>query len=914
MPVLYAIDSMALLYRSYFAMIRSTLINSKGLNTSGLYGFITQILKIIEAEQPEYLAVTTDLETPTFRHEQFPMYKATREKMPEDLVEQLPYIPKFVEALGLPYLKVPRYEADDIIGTLMKWCEEKEISGVMVTSDKDYMQLIRTNIVMLNHKNQKLGIDAVKEKFGCTPEQVIEVLGLMGDSSDNIPGVAGVGEKTASKLIQEFGSIATLYQNLDQVSGTKLKQKLIEGKEHALQARELVTIYREVPLSIHFEDLQCTKHHLYDNAQLIELLEELEFKSLLKKYKKTTATFSSPQKPASTDISSAQTAIATVDRKISYELIDSLEQLKTVLATAKQQPYFSCICRFSGADVLTDEITGFALSLQAHTAYFIDLEIGEMATKRNDILALFKTFTETQTSLCITWNCKVLFQYLKRNELFTHTDHYFDVLLAAHFLGITEKKPHLDSLVEDHLHYQRLHPHAVKDSKKQLSLLENPDSYLCFCEDADYIFQFYPILQQRLHQSDMLASSFQKVEMSLSATLAQVEQQGVFFDLPQLQKTTQEFTSKIQEKQESIYEISAEEFNINSILELQKVLYDKLELHIKSGITPKKIKTGNQFSTDEETLEKMAQFPLPHLILQYRELNKLKNTYLDTLPDFIHPKTQRIHSSFQQAITATGRLASDHPNLQNIPIRSENGRKIRSLFIPEHGHTLVSADYSQIELRIVAHYSKDDTFLEAYRTALDIHALTASTIFNVPESEVSRTQRSTAKEVNFGLIYRMGPEKLSMVTQTTKSEAKEFIQKYFEKYSTIHHLQEQFIEFAKKEGYAETLLGRRRYLPALQGKGLQKRLAEGAAINTPIQGSAAEIMKLAMNAVAHRIHQEKLNTKMILTVHDELVFEVPSEEVSYLSELVKFEMENVIYLEVPLVVEIGSGSNWLIAH
>ena len=563
---------------------------------------------------------------------------------------------------------------------------------------------------------------------------------------------------------------------------------------------------------------------------------------------------------------------------------------------------------------MTDEINGFALSLQAHTAYFIDLEIGEMATQRNDILALFKTFTETQTSLCITWNCKVLFQYLKRNELFTHTDHYFDVLLAAHFLGITEKKPHLDSLVEDHLHYQRLHPHAVKDSKKQLSLLENPDSYLYFCEDADYIFQFYPILQQRLHQSDMLASSFQKVEMSLSATLAQVEQQGVFFDLPQLQKTTQEFTSKIQEKQESIYEISAEEFNINSILELQKVLYDKLELHIKSGITPKKIKTGNQFSTDEETLEKMAQFPLPHLILQYRELNKLKNTYLDTLPDFIHPKTQRIHSSFQQAITATGRLASDHPNLQNIPIRSENGRKIRSLFIPEHGHTLVSADYSQIELRIVAHYSKDDTFLEAYRTALDIHALTASTIFNVPESEVSRTQRSTAKEVNFGLIYRMGPEKLSMVTQTTKSEAKEFIQKYFEKYSTIHHLQEQFIEFAKKEGYAETLLGRRRYLPALQGKGLQKRLAEGAAINTPIQGSAAEIMKLAMNAVAHRIHQEKLNTKMILTVHDELVFEVPSEEVSYLSELVKFEMENVIYLEVPLVVEIGSGSNWLIAH
>mgnify|MGYP006409747393 FL=1 len=930
MPRLFAVDSMAVLYRGYFAMIRTPLINSKGLNTSGVRAFIMQLIKIIEDEKPDYLAVATDSSEPTFRHKRYPDYKATREKMPEDLVEQLPYLPKLVESLNLPYLKMPGFEADDIVGTLMRLCHEAEIEGVMVTSDKDFMQLITEKIVMLNHKNERIGIPGVLEKFGCVPEQVIEMLGLMGDSSDNIPGVRGVGEKTAMKLIGEFGNIETVYENLEKISGKSLKEKLASGHASALLSRELATIDCHVPLPVELDAVHLGETDLYDNSELFALLEELEFNTLLNRLQKKRGTKStdsakdSVQKVAASALKEPEEELEYNEEnergvlEIECEKVETTEQLRDYLRECSAGEELAIALNIKGEHQLDLKLEGLALCSQTERSIYLDFS--QTAVPQNEMIAEVKKMFESTANPKIFHGLKTAVQ-LFANLAIELTGISSDVMLAAHLADPLARRYDLEYLLGRKLNLSRktLGSAETVEKESQLSMfdeedIEDQNEYILHCENASIILRLHRLLSEQLKQTGMDAA-FRNIEIPLAETLAKLEQSGIRLDLDVMAKIALEFESRLTELRGKIIELAGEEFNPNSVIELQNILYEKLRLHERYKVKPKKIKLGNRMSTDEESLEKIAEDELPRTILVYRSINKLKNTYVDQLPTFVHQASGCIHSTFRQTGTATGRLSSENPNLQNIPVRSSEGRRIRRAFISSGKEKiLVSADYSQIELRVVAHYSKDPTFMDAYRRNLDIHALTASAIFSVPEKEVSREMRSRAKEVNFGLIYRMGAERLSIVTKTSKVEAKEFIERYFKKYSTIHALQERFLEQARKEGFTETLFGRRRYLPDINGKGLLKRMAEGAAINTPIQGSAAEIIKLAMIAVEQQLREKQMLSKMILTVHDELVFDTLKDEADELCEMVKQTMENVVGLEVPLLVEIGKGENWLDAH
>ena len=930
MPRLFAVDSMAVLYRGYFAMIRTPLINSKGLNTSGVRAFIMQLIKIIEDEKPDYLAVATDSSEPTFRHKRYPDYKATREKMPEDLVEQLPYLPKLVESLNLPYLKMPGFEADDIVGTLMRLCHEAEIEGVMVTSDKDFMQLITEKIVMLNHKNERIGIPGVLEKFGCVPEQVIEMLGLMGDASDNIPGVRGVGEKTAMKLIGEFGNIETVYENLEKISGKSLKEKLASGHASALLSRELATIDCHVPLPVELDAVHLGETDLYDNSELFALLEELEFNTLLNRLQKKRGTKStdsakdSVQKVAASALKEPEEELEYNEEnergvlEIECEKVETTEQLRDYLRECSAGEELAIALNIKGEHQLDLKLEGLALCSQTERSIYLDFS--QTAVPQNEMIAEVKKMFESTANPKIFHGLKTAVQ-LFANLAIELTGISSDVMLAAHLADPLARRYDLEYLLGRKLNLSRktLGSAETVEKESQLSMfdeedIEDQNEYILHCENASIILRLHRLLSEELKQTGMEAA-FRNIEIPLAVTLAKLEQSGIRLDLDVMAKIALEFESRLTELRGKIIELAGEEFNPNSVIELQNILYEKLRLHERYKVKPKKIKLGNRMSTDEESLEKIAEDELPRTILVYRSINKLKNTYVDQLPTFVHQASGCIHSTFRQTGTATGRLSSENPNLQNIPVRSSEGRRIRRAFISSgKDNILVSADYSQIELRVVAHYSKDPTFMDAYRRNLDIHALTASAIFSVPEKEVSREMRSRAKEVNFGLIYRMGAERLSIVTKTSKVEAKEFIERYFKKYSTIHALQERFLEQARKEGFTETLFGRRRYLPDINGKGLLKRMAEGAAINTPIQGSAAEIIKLAMIAVEQQLREKQMLSKMILTVHDELVFDTLKDEADELCEMVKQTMENVVGLEVPLLVEIGKGENWLDAH
>ena len=925
---LFAVDSMAVLYRGYFAMIRTPLINSKGLNTSGIRTFLMQLIKIIEEDKPDYLAVASDSSEPTFRHKRFPDYKATREKMPEDLVEQLPYLPRLVEALNLPYLILPGYEADDIVGTLMRLCKEAEIEGVMVTGDKDFMQLITETIVMLNHRNERIGIPEVREKFGCAPEQVIEMLGLMGDASDNIPGVRGVGEKTAMKLIGEYGNIEAVYENLENISGKSLKEKLETGYENALLSRELATINCHVPLPVQLEAVHLGETDLYNNPELFALLEELEFNTLINRLHKKRETISGnsvkvfPQKVEVSEVKEEESQFSqNVENErnileIECEKIETLEQLHAFLRKLSAGDDLALALNIKGEHQLDLRLLGLTLCTKPERSVYLDLS--QSASQIDEKLTEIKKLLES------TANPKIFHGLKKAVQLFSNLGVELkeigsDVMLAAHLADPLARRYDLDYLLGRKLNLRRKtidsDENATKES--QLSMFDeanNKDEYILHCENASIILRLHRHLSAQLKQTGM-DGAFRNIEIPLAGTLAKLELAGVRLDVDVMAKIALEFEGRLNELREKIMELAGEEFNPNSVIELQNILYEKLRLHEHYKVKPKKIKLGNGMSTDEETLEKIAEDELPRTILDYRTLNKLKNTYVDQLPTFVHEASGCIHSTFRQTGTATGRLSSENPNLQNIPVRSSEGRRIRRAFISSGKEKiLVSADYSQIELRVVAHYSKDPTFMDAYRRNLDIHSLTASAIFKVAEEDVTRDMRSRAKEVNFGLIYRMGAERLSIVTKTSKVEAKEFIERYFEKYSTIHALQERFLEQARKEGFTETLFGRRRYLPDINGKGLLKRMAEGAAINTPIQGSAAEIIKLAMIAVDRRLREKQMQSKMILTVHDELVFDTLKEEEDELCEMVKDTMENVVGLEVPLLVEIGKGETWLDAH
>ena len=927
MPTFFAVDTMAVLYRSYFAMIRNPLINSKGINVSGLHGLTNTLVGILEREKPDYLAVASDGPEKTFRHARFPDYKATREKMPDELVGQLPYIPRLVEALGLPYLLMPGFEADDIIGTLVRRAEAAGLDSYMVTGDKDYMQLIGPKVRMYASKGQEVTLtDAggVAERFGCAPDQVIEVLALMGDSSDNVPGVPGVGQKTAQKLIGDYGNLEGIYANLDKLKG-KLLQNLEENRELAFLSRELVTIDTQVPVAQEMDAFLLNAAPLHNNAELIALLTELEFQSLRDRLLKAGGAPAAAV-PGGSHGAAGEAGEADGDAgedaappgaPAAYYTLKSPAAIAAQLEGWMQAPMLIMDTETTGLDYFSDELVGLSFAVQGGEAWYIPLNHPYLAPRKAQVLEMLRPLLEGDTPKC-GHNIKFDMHMLRGAGILVGGVAH-DTMVSSHLNEPSERRHDLDSVALRRLGFTKIPTEAlIGKGKDQITMAQVPIPTVSHyaCEDADITCRLYDTFLPQLKESQQM-DVFERVEMPLIPVLVEMEQAGVCFDSGASAEISEELAGRLEEIREEIYDLAGtRDFNINSVPELQEVLYGKLALHTKLGVRPRKIKTGLGLSTDEETLEKMADEPLPRALLRYRELTKLKSTYLDQLGGFVHPVTGRIHTSFRQTAAATGRLASDHPNLQNIPVRSEEGRRVRRLFIPSDAdHVLLSADYSQIELRVVAHYSEDPTFLEAYRKEEDIHALTASAIFDVPPDAVDRSMRDVAKEINFGLIYRMGADRLALVTGRTKDEAKDFIARFFAKYATIRDLQEELMERARKEGHALTLLGRRRTLPEINSSnGFLARQAEGAAVNTPIQGTAAEIIKLAMIGIHRRLKAEGLRSRMVLTIHDELLFDARRDEVDALKALIVAEMEGAMELKVPLKVEVGLGDNWLDAH
>ena len=905
MATVFAIDIMAVLYRSHFAMIGKPLINSRGVNTSGLLGLLNTLIGILEREHPDYLAVVSDSPEPTFRHQRYPDYKATREKMPEELVQQLPYIPRIVETLHLPYLVLPGYEADDIIGTLVQEAQRRELDAYMVTGDKDFMQLINERVRMYSARGEEVtltGSAGVQEKFGCTPEQVVQLLALMGDASDNVPGVRGVGPKTAAKLIQEHGTLEGVYAHLEQIKGDKLRQNLAEHKDLAFLSRELVTIHLDVPLSGDFAALKMHPTVLSENQPLIDLLTELEFQSLRDKLIKK----------------SAAAAVPTPDDEVRYVTLDSTAAIRAQLPRWRAAEMLVLDTETTGLDIIGDRIVGLSFAVAGKEAYYIPLNHPNLAGQRDKVFALLRPLLGPAGPPKCGHNIKYDMHLLQGEGVPVEKVRH-DTMIASHLTEPAERRHDLDSVALRRLGFTKIPTEALLGKgKTQVTMDQVPIPQVAHyaCEDADITLRLYEVFMPRLRETNQLAV-FDELEVPLIPVLMRLERAGIRFDAAGAERLSAETAGKLEALRAQIYELAGErDFNINSVVDLQRVLYDRLKLHEALQIRPRKIKTGNGFSTDEETLEKMARHPLPRTLLEYRLLAKLKSTYLDQLSGFVNARTGRIHTSFRQTAAATGRLASDNPNLQNIPVRSEEGRKVRALFIPaDDEHVLLSADYNQIELRVLADYSGDPTFLQAFRNGEDIHRLTASTIFDVKPEDVDRDMRSVAKEVNFGLIYRMGADRLALVTNTTRDQAKEFIRRFFEKYATIRALQDALMDQARKEGYALTRLGRRRYLAEINSSdGFAARMAEGMAINTPIQGTAADIIKLAMIRVDRRMRQARLRSRMVLTIHDELLFDARRDEVDQLSALVTEEMEQAMPLAVPLKVELGTGDNWLAAH
>ena len=896
---LFAVDTMAVLYRSHFALIRNPLINSRGVNVSGLRGLVWTLLALLERERPEYLAVVADSPEPTFRHQAYGPYKATREKMPAELVGQLPYIPRLVQALGLPYLVMPGFEAYDIIGTLVRQATQQGLEVMMVSGDKDYLQLVSERVRMVQLKGEDMlvtGLEGVAARFGCGPEGVVQVLALMGDASDNVPGVKGVGEKTAIKLVQTFGTLENLYQNLEQVKGDKLKATLAAERELAFLSRELVTIRQDVPLAVGLDALRLPEGSPAHNAAFVALLAELELHQFRDKLL-------------------GQREQATPKPALDWHVLDSLEAVAGLLPRWRQAELLAVDTETTGLNVMGDRIVGISLACGPQEAWYIPLNAPALSTQRQALLDLLRPLLEGKTPPKCGHNLK-FDMHMLLTEGIALGGLAQDTLIASHLLEPAERRHDLDSVALRRLGLTKIPTESLLGKGKTQTTMDQlpiPQVAEYACEDAEATWRLAQIFAPQLAEQGE-ETMFRQVEMALLPVLMHMERAGVRFDTQGAQALSAELAGRLDALREQVYEIAGErEFNVNSVPDLQRILYEKLKLHEVLNVRLRKIKTGIGFSTDEETLEKLAAHPLPRTLLAYRQLAKLKNTYLDALPGFVHPADGRIHTTFRQAVAATGRLASDNPNLQNIPVRSSEGQKVRALFLPaDSEHVLLSADYSQIELRVVADYSRDPTFLEAYRTNQDIHSLTAQAIFQIGPQKVTREQRAVAKEVNFGLIYRMGPDRLSLVTGTSREDAKAFIERFFSRYGAVRQMQDDLMASARKEGYAQTRLGRRRYLPEIsQPDSLAGRTAEGMAINTPIQGTAAEIIKLAMIRVDRRLRQEKLRSRMVLTIHDELLFDVPKAELAAVQRLATEEMEAAMTLAVPLKVDIGYGPNWL---
>lgn len=925
---LFLVDGNAIAYRSYYAFIQRPLTNAKGQNTSAVYGFVTFLNRILTQEAPDYIAVVFDTGAPTFRHKEYKEYKATRQKMPEDLFSQLAIIKDVVTAYKIPVLEMDGFEADDIIGTLAKRAESEGALSFLVTPDKDFMQLVSKKTKMYKPGRQGtdveiVDIEAVKQKFGVPPEKVIEVLGLIGDTSDNVPGVPGVGEKTAIPLIQQYGTIENLYKNLAKIEQKGLRQKLDTNKELAFLSKKLVTIDTEVPLKVDFHSLKAADP---DFPRLKALFAELDFRSLLQAVPKSSAPKSVP--PADLDFPPPEEVLTDIKSdQHTYTLVTDLKALEQLCSRLKKAKQFVFDTETTSTDSLNAELVGVSFSIEPREAFFVAVRSASAASQSDlfgksksaeddkgltieEAISCLKPLMEDLHLKKIGHNIKYDMLVLSQYGIWTKGID-FDTMIASYILR-ADGRHNLDALAKEHLQYRKVSFSDLTGSgKDQKPIREVALQSLCdySCEDADMTLRLYELLRTKLSEQGMMKLC-SDLEFRLIPVLCAMEATGIAIDVEYLKKMSKELELLLETLVKEIHGYAGVDFNINSTQQLGEILFNKLKLP-----TQKKTKTG--YSTDFGVLETLRhEHPVIEKLLEYRQFSKLKSTYVDALPALINPRTGRVHTSFNQTVAATGRLSSSDPNLQNIPIRSEIGRSIRKAFIPgEKSDIILSADYSQIELRVMAHISGDEGLGEAFRNKEDIHTTTAAKVFGVEQKNVSKDMRRKAKEVNFGIMYGIGPFGLASRLEIPQSEAKEIIARYFERFPKVKQYINDTITSARASGYVETLLGRRRFLPDLNSSNQNIRQnAERQAINMPIQGTAADMIKLAMIHIDGAFSAKELESRMLIQVHDELVFEVKKKEEKEVRSLVTKHMQQSLKLSVPLEIEIGVGKNWLEAH
>lgn len=922
MPKLFLLDAYALIYRAYYALIKSPRVNSKGLNTSAIMGFVNTLEEVLTKENPTHIGVAFDPAGPTFRHEAYPEYKAQREETPEAIRLSVPYIKQILEAYNIPILEVAGYEADDVIGTLAKKAGAMGIETYMMTPDKDYGQLVSSNVFMYRPKFgdkefEVMGPDEVMNKYGLSsPLQVIDMLGLMGDAADNIPGCPGVGEKTAVKLISQYGSIENLLEHKGELKGA-LKTKIETNEEGIVFSKFLATIKTDVPIEL---DMPLLERKKIDEQKLRSLFEELEFRTLinriLNKDKKVSnqpslqgdlfavKSTEGKDEPVSSNLKTLN------DIDYDYQLVDTEEKMNELCGKIFTSSAVSVDTETTSTDAMKAELVGLSFSIEENKAFYVPIP-----SERDEalkIVNIFKGVYESPDLMKIGQNIKYDIIVLA-NYGVKFNGPIFDTMIA-HYVLQPELRHNMDYMAEVYLNYKTIHIDELIGPKgkgqKNMRSLSPSEVYKYASEDADVTLKLKNIFEVELKKNG-LYSLFEEIEMPLVPVLARMEMNGVRVDTESLAETSRQFAERMSTIEKEIHEMAGMDFNISSPKQVGEVLFDKLKIVDKA----KKTKTG-QYVTSEDVLQNLkSRHPIVEKILDYRGYKKLLSTYVDSLPQLINPKTGHIHTSYNQAVTSTGRLSSSDPNLQNIPIRDENGKEVRKAFIPDEGCEFFSADYSQIELRIMAHLSHDENMIEAFTQGYDIHAATAAKIYKIPIEEVTADQRRKAKTANFGIIYGITVFGLAERMEVSRAEAKELIDGYFATYPKVREYMDRSIQMARERGYTETMFCRRCMLPDINSHNAVVRgYAERNAINTPIQGSAADIIKIAMVRIDRRMQAENMRSKMILQVHDELNFSVFPEEKERLQKMVVEEMESACQMSVPLIADCGWGKNWLEAH
>jgi len=920
---LFLLDAYALIYRGYYAFIKNPRINSKGTDTSAILGFMNSLFEIIRTQNPDYLAVAFDKGGSVTRSEMFEEYKSNRDKTPEPILVAIPYIKKILEGMKIPILEKEGFEADDIIGTVAKDAEENNFKVYMVTPDKDFAQLVSHNIFLckparMGNSMEIWGVDEVKDKFEVeSPDQVIDYLGMMGDSVDNIPGLPGVGDKTAKKFIKQYGSLENLLQNAHEVTG-KLGEKIIENKELGVLSKKLAKIILDVPIDYNLDEFKLSDP---DKEIVLTVFDELEFRRIKETFFKIFGTNSSQLEEKGSEVFQGDLFSETYnlesnkdslnDSKSTYQRIESFEELKLLVEKMMKQEIVAFDTETEGLNALETDIVGISFSWQKGIGYYLPIKNNKSVHEKS--FEILRPFFESTEIIKVGHNIKFDIQVLHKYNIKVSSPIYDT--MVAHYLINPDMRHNLDTLSESYLNYSPISIESLigKKGKNQISMkdvsIDKITNYAS--EDADITLQLKGVFDKEIEVNN-LNKIFYDIEIPMINVLSEMETEGIKIDTSYLEKLDKEFEEDLEKLKNEIFKKSGEEFNLNSPKQLGEILFDKLKLVSK----PKKTKTG-QYSTSEEVLSSLANdHKIIEDILEWRSLDKLQNTYVKSLPNEVSSLTNRVHSSFNQTVTTTGRLSSNNPNLQNIPIRTANGQKIRRAFIPRGSdYILMAADYSQIELRVIASMSNEENMIDAFVNNQDIHTMTASKIYNVDPENVTREQRGNAKTVNFGIIYGVSAFGLSQQTDLNRSESKVMIDNYFLNYPGLKKYMSDQIDFARNNGYVETIMGRRRYLQNINSQNNMLRSgSERNAINAPIQGSAADIIKIAMININSEFKKRSFQSKMLLQVHDELVFDVYKSEKDQVKDIVKTTMESAVKLKVPLKIDLEFGKNWLEAH